>query len=124
VPIFEKKGIVVDDRLESVPDEQVTLFVDKGLISQVFDNLFSNAVKYGEQVQDQLGNTIKLVSYNRQIIKDFFGEVPTESGSISSPRDRLFRRKKAGGFSRKGTGTQRRKRARHRARSPFCAQCG
>jgi signal transduction histidine kinase len=73
-PIFEKKGIEVDDRLESVPDEQVTLFVDKGLISQVFDNLFSNAVKYGEQVQDQLGNTIKLISYNRQILKDFFGE--------------------------------------------------
>jgi signal transduction histidine kinase len=74
LPILEKKGITVDNRLDSVPDEQVTLFVDKGLISQVFDNLFSNAAKYAEQVQDQLGNSIKLISYNRQILKDFFGD--------------------------------------------------
>lgn len=74
VPLFAKKGITVDNRLENVPDEQVTLFVDKGLISQVFDNFFSNAVKYTRQVEDQLGNKIKLVSYNRQILRDFFGE--------------------------------------------------
>lgn len=73
-PLFEKKGVAVDNRLDNVPDEQVTLFVDKGLISQVFDNLFSNALKYAQEVEDQLGNTIKLVSYNRQILRDFFGE--------------------------------------------------
>lgn len=73
-PMFEKRDIAVDNRLENVPDEQVTLFVDKGLISQVFDNLFSNALKYTQEVEDQLGNRIKLVSYNRQILKDFFGE--------------------------------------------------
>lgn len=74
MPLFEKKDITVDNRLENVPDEHVTLFVDKGLISQVFDNFFSNALKYTRQVEDQLGNKIKLVSYNRQILKDFFGE--------------------------------------------------
>ncbi|NTU48352.1 MAG: sensor histidine kinase, partial [Syntrophobacteraceae bacterium] len=67
-PLFERKGVAVDNRLDNVPDEQVTLFVDKGLISQVFDNLFSNALKYTQEVEDQLGNTIKLVSYNRQIL--------------------------------------------------------
>ncbi|NLI80947.1 MAG: HAMP domain-containing histidine kinase [Deltaproteobacteria bacterium] len=72
--LFDKRGIVVDNRIENVPDEQVTLFVDKGLISQVFDNFFSNAVKYTQEVEDQLGNRIKLVSYNRQILRDFFGE--------------------------------------------------
>lgn len=72
LPQFEKRGIVVDNSLEDVPDEQVTLYVDKGLISQVFDNLFSNAVKYTQTVEDQLGNQIKLVSYNRQIVKDVF----------------------------------------------------
>jgi signal transduction histidine kinase len=74
LPLFQKKGIVVDNSLEDVPDEQVTLFVDKGLISQVFDNLFSNALKYTTTVEDQLGNQIKLVSYHRQILKGFFGE--------------------------------------------------
>lgn len=70
---FTRKGIAVDDRLENVPDEQVTLFVDKGLISQVFDNFFSNALKYTEQVEDQFGHVIKLFSFNRQILKDYFG---------------------------------------------------
>ncbi len=71
---FAKKGITVDYRLENVPDEQVTLFVDKGLISQVFDNFFSNAVKYTDAIGDQLGNKVKLFSISRQILKDFFGE--------------------------------------------------
>lgn len=74
LPLFEKKAITVDNSLEEVPDEQITLYVDKGLISQVFDNLFSNALKYTETVEDQLGNQIKLVSYNRQILKNVFGD--------------------------------------------------
>ncbi len=74
LPIFEKQGIKVDHRLEEIPDEQVTLFVDKGLISQVFENLFSNAVKYTETVRDHKGHEIKLVSYSRKILKDYFGE--------------------------------------------------
>ncbi|MDY0039751.1 MAG: hypothetical protein RBS57_05520, partial [Desulforhabdus sp.] len=60
IPMLEKKGIVVDNRFEDVPDEEVTLFVDKGLISQVFDNLFSNALKYTRKMEDQLGNSVKL----------------------------------------------------------------
>ncbi|MGV8074074.1 MAG: sensor histidine kinase [Syntrophobacteraceae bacterium] len=74
LPLFEKQGIMVDNRLESVPDEQITLSVDKGLISQVFDNLFSNALKYTREVEDQFGNKIKLISYNRQILKNCFGQ--------------------------------------------------
>ncbi|MGO8944829.1 MAG: sensor histidine kinase [Syntrophobacteraceae bacterium] len=71
---FETKGITVDDRIENVPDEQVTLFVDKGLISQVFDNFFSNALKYTGQSRDDSGQTIRFFSLNRQIIQDAFGE--------------------------------------------------
>lgn len=74
LPLFEKRGIIVDNSLQDVPDEQLTLYVDKGLVSQVFDNLFSNALKYTESVEDQLGNQVKLVSYNRQIIQNAFGE--------------------------------------------------
>jgi signal transduction histidine kinase len=71
---FEKKGMVVDDRIENVPDEQVTLFVDKGLISQVFDNFFSNAIKYTGAIESESGDSVKLFSLNRQIIKDMFGQ--------------------------------------------------
>ncbi len=71
---FERKGITVDDRIENVPDEQVTLFVDKGLISQVFDNFFSNALKYTEEAKDESGQAIKLFSLNRQIIHGAFGK--------------------------------------------------
>ena len=74
LPMFEKRGIAVDSILASAQDEQITLFVDKGLISQVFDNFFSNAVKYTGEVEDQWGNKIKLLSYDRRILKDYFGE--------------------------------------------------
>jgi signal transduction histidine kinase len=84
LPLFQKKGIAVDNSLADVPDEQMTLYVDKGLISQVFDNLFSNALKYTEMVEDQLGNQVKLLSYNRQILKDFFGQ------DVSGVRFNLF----------------------------------
>ncbi len=70
---FERKGITVDDRIESVPDEQVTLFVDKGLISQVFDNFFSNALKYAGQMPGA-DEPVKLFSLNRQILRTAFGK--------------------------------------------------
>ncbi|MCU0573124.1 MAG: HAMP domain-containing histidine kinase [Syntrophobacteraceae bacterium] len=73
-PQFEKRKIKIDSHFESVPDEQITLFVDKGLISQVFDNFLTNAIKYTQQVEDQLGHRIKLFSYSREILKDHFGE--------------------------------------------------
>ncbi len=72
--MFRKRNIAVDNLLEGVPDDQVTLYVDKGLISQVFDNIFSNAIKYTQEVEDQLGNKIKIFSCNRKILKDFFKE--------------------------------------------------
>ena len=70
---FARKGIEVDDRIENVPDEEVTLFVDKGLISQVFDNFFSNALKYAGQ-PEETGRPTRVLSLNRQILHAAFGE--------------------------------------------------
>jgi signal transduction histidine kinase len=107
---FAKRKITVDDRLENVPDEQVTLFVDKGLISQVFDNFFSNALKYTQEMEDKFGHRIKLFSFNRQILKDFFGpDKPgvrfnffTTGGPMTSEEsDRIFEE----GY-RTGSGTE------------------
>ncbi len=74
IATFRKRNIAVDNLLEGVPDDQMTLYVDKGLISQVFDNIFSNAIKYTQEVEDQLGNRIKIFSCNRKILKNFFSE--------------------------------------------------
>lgn len=72
--MFRKRDITVDNSLEGVPDDQMTLYVDKGLISQVFDNIFSNAIKYTREVEDQLGNKIKIFSCNRDVIENYFSE--------------------------------------------------
>ncbi len=73
-PIFEKKGLVINDNLEGIPNEEITLVVDKGLISQVFDNIFSNAAKYTQEVEDEAGNRVKFLAYNRRILKNYFGD--------------------------------------------------
>jgi signal transduction histidine kinase len=73
-PLFQKKGMSINDNLGDIPDEEITLSVDKGLISQVFDNIFANAAKYAQEVEDQAGNKIKFISYDRRILKNYFGE--------------------------------------------------
>ncbi|MCX7823870.1 MAG: HAMP domain-containing histidine kinase [Syntrophobacterales bacterium] len=73
-PLFDKKGIHLKRTAGDVPEEEITLFVDKGLISQVFDNLMSNALKYTEPIKDPLGNDVKLVSIDYKILKNFFGD--------------------------------------------------
>jgi signal transduction histidine kinase len=73
-PIFHKKEIAINDNLGDIPDEEITLSVDKGLISQVFDNIFANAAKYTQEVEDQGGNALKFISYDRRILRNYFGE--------------------------------------------------
>ena len=70
---FKEMGILVDDRLSGLPDEEVISVVDVGLIAQVYANLFSNALKYTEEVITETGEKKKYMSYGREIVKDFFG---------------------------------------------------
>jgi signal transduction histidine kinase len=53
--------------------EEVPLVVDVGLLAQVYANLFSNAVKYTQEIIDHQGQSRKAVTYGREIIADFFG---------------------------------------------------
>jgi signal transduction histidine kinase len=111
---FQRKGITIDNRIGSVPDEQVTLFVDKGLISQVFDNFFSNALKYTGGVKDESGRPLRFFSLERQIVEDAFGENKPgvrfnffTTGSPLSPEvcSRVFEEGfRAGGASQSGSG--------------------
>lgn len=71
---FHEMGIVIDDRFSGIPDEDVISIVDLGLMSQVYANLFSNALKYTQEVVTDSGETKKHMAYGRQLIPNFFGE--------------------------------------------------
>ncbi len=70
---LKRMGISVDDRFSGIPDAEVITVVDVGLIAQVYANLFSNAVKYTEEITTESGENKKYISYGHEVIKDFFG---------------------------------------------------
>lgn len=70
---FRLKGIEIDNRLGGVPDETMEVVVDVGLVSQVYANLFSNALKYTSTVYDEIGIPRKFVAFGRQALRGFFG---------------------------------------------------
>jgi signal transduction histidine kinase len=71
---FREMGIAVDDRLSGIPDEEVISVVDVGLMAQVYANLFSNALKYTQEIVTDPGEKKKYMSYGRQVIRDCFGQ--------------------------------------------------
>jgi signal transduction histidine kinase len=74
LPQFKQREIKVDNRLEEVPDELLELVVDKGLLAQVYDNFFSNAVKYTEEIEDEYGYKVKFLSYGKKLLTDYFSQ--------------------------------------------------
>ncbi|MGD8254017.1 MAG: ATP-binding protein [Syntrophobacterales bacterium] len=70
---FSSKGIAIDVQLGGVPDESAVAVVDVGLISQVYANLFSNALKYTRVMHDADGAEKKFVAYGQEIVGDYFG---------------------------------------------------
>lgn len=68
-PKFQERQITIDVGLGGVPEEELPLSVDKGLMAQVYANLFSNAVKYTRPNHEGR----KYLSYGREVLKDFFG---------------------------------------------------
>jgi len=70
---FREMEIAIDDRLSGIPDEEVVSVVDVGLMAQVYANLFSNALKYTEEIVTERGERKKYVSYGREVIRDRFG---------------------------------------------------
>jgi signal transduction histidine kinase len=71
---FQEMEIEVNDRFSGIPDEDVISVVDVGLMSQVYANLFSNALKYTHEVVTYTGEVKKYMSYGRQLIANYFGE--------------------------------------------------
>lgn len=74
---FERLGITIERPLAE-KDNTFSLKCDPGLLSQVFDNLFSNAAKYTTTSKDCHGNERKVVAYGYQPIAAF--PVPGKTG--------------------------------------------
>jgi signal transduction histidine kinase len=74
LPRLEERRIAVDDQLGGIPDEEITVVADAGLISQVYANLFTNAIKYTREVVDQCGTANKFIALGMEILKNHFGD--------------------------------------------------
>jgi signal transduction histidine kinase len=66
---LKERHIEIDTGAGVMPDEELPLSVDKGLMAQVYANLFSNAVKYTRR--NFQGR--KYMAYGRDLLKDYFG---------------------------------------------------
>ncbi|WP_054649866.1 sensor histidine kinase [Salidesulfovibrio brasiliensis] len=71
---LEERGIQLDFSLGGVPDQAIRMIVDVGLLSQVYANLFSNAVKYTGKTTLPDGREGRFLSYGWKVIKDHFGK--------------------------------------------------
>jgi signal transduction histidine kinase len=69
---LEAQGITIE-RPTDMSSEQIALRVDIGLLSQVYANYFSNAVKYTEVIIDHAGRPRKAIAYGRRVLPDYFG---------------------------------------------------
>jgi signal transduction histidine kinase len=67
---LKERHIEIDMGAGVMPDEDLPLSVDKGLMAQVYNNLFSNAVKYTRRNAEGR----KYMAYGRDLLKDYFGE--------------------------------------------------
>jgi signal transduction histidine kinase len=70
---FREMGIAIDDKFGGLPNEEIISVVDMGLVTQVYANLFSNALKYAEEIVTGDGERKKYIAYGREIIRDYFG---------------------------------------------------
>lgn len=66
---LKDRQILIDTGAGVMPDEDLPISVDKGLMAQVYANLFSNAVKYTRRNHEGR----KYMSYGRDIIQNYFG---------------------------------------------------
>ncbi len=67
---LERNGITVEKPL-NLYKQEYPLLVDIGLLSQVYANLFSNAVKYTEEVINHRGKPRKELAYGAEEVQDF-----------------------------------------------------
>ena len=67
---LERQGITIEKPV-NLYQQEFPLMVDVGLLSQVYANLFSNAVKYTGEIIDHQGRPRKAMAYGAEMIEDF-----------------------------------------------------
>ena len=95
-----ERGIEIDTSMGGVPDQEIEVVADLGLISQVFSNLFSNVVKYTRDVLADSGRRRKCMSYGWYVARDYFG--PGRDGvklNVFSTGPRIQAEQRAGLFT-------------------------
>lgn len=95
-----ERGIEIDTSMGGVPDQEIEVVVDLGLISQVYSNLFSNVVKYTRDVADDSGRKRKFMSYGWYVARNYFG--PGRDGiklNVFSSGPRISEEQSAGLFT-------------------------
>ena len=97
---LKERHIEIDTGAGVMPDEDLPLSVDKGLMAQVYANLFSNAVKYARRNYEGR----KYMAYGRDLLQNYFGRAKTGSSSTSSPPGPTCRRKMCPTSSMRATG--------------------
>ncbi len=95
---FKTAGITVV-RPKNMKGEEYPIKVDVGLLSQVYANLFSNAIKYSREITDHQGIVRKAVSYGRETVDNFprpggkgikFNVFSTGSNITADEREQIF----------------------------------
>ncbi len=66
---LQERNIAIDTGAGVMPDEDLLISVDKGLMAQVYNNLFSNAVKYTRRNAEGR----KYMAYGRDLLQNHFG---------------------------------------------------
>ena len=67
---LERQGITIEQPV-NLYQQEFPLMVDVGLLSQVYANLFSNAVKYTGEIIDHRGRPRKAMAYGAEIVENF-----------------------------------------------------
>ena len=70
---LEDNDIRIDMSLGGVPDREISLITDIGLLSQVYANLFSNAVKYTREIEIN-GGRDKYMAYGWEVLSNYYGK--------------------------------------------------
>ncbi|WP_319549740.1 HAMP domain-containing sensor histidine kinase [Desulfogranum marinum] len=66
-----KAANVSVEKPDNMQQEEISLYVDIGLLAQVYANLFSNAAKYTREIVDDNGVPRKAMAYGREILDNY-----------------------------------------------------